>query len=59
MRFAWLAVTFACGSATSPEPPPPDPLSATVLMSQVGALVDPALAGREAASDGEKRAAGT
>jgi len=56
MRAACFAL-WACGSAASPEPPPPDPLSATVLMSHVAALVDPKLEGREAASDGEKLAA--
>jgi Zn-dependent M28 family amino/carboxypeptidase len=56
MRAAWLALC-ACGSAASPEPPPSDPLSQAVLMGHVSALVDPKLAGRDAASDGEKQAA--
>ncbi|HEV7558020.1 MAG TPA: M20/M25/M40 family metallo-hydrolase, partial [Kofleriaceae bacterium] len=58
MRALWLVVAVgACGSATAPEPPPPDPLSATALMSHVATLVDPKLEGRDAASDGEKQAA--
>jgi len=51
-----LALCACSAPIKHADPPPVDPLAATELAAHVVALVDPALAGREAATAGERAA---